>query len=75
MEATKEPRRFEKRGCNEMRECFLQPACFAATNLRLGENIMSKRLLVALLGAGFTCATLSAQELPLDSSTNVNSAR
>ena len=26
---------------------------------------MSKRLLVALLGAGFTCATLSAQELPL----------
>ena len=31
----------------------------------LGENIMSKRLLVALLGAAFTCATLSAQELPL----------
>ena len=26
---------------------------------------MSKQLLVALLGAGFTCATLSAQELPL----------
>ncbi len=26
---------------------------------------MSKRLLVALLGTGFTCATLSAQELPL----------
>ncbi len=26
---------------------------------------MSKRLLVALLGAGFTCATLSAQEMPL----------
>ena len=26
---------------------------------------MSKRLLVALLGAGFTCVTLSAQELPL----------
>src|SRR5206468_7205586 len=31
----------------------------------LGENIMSKRLLVALLAAGFTCPTLSAQELPL----------
>ena len=26
---------------------------------------MSKRLLVALLGAAFTCVTLSAQELPL----------
>src|SRR5881398_250564 len=26
---------------------------------------MSKQLLVALLGAGFTCATLSAQEHPL----------
>ena len=37
MEATKEPRRFEKRGCDEMRECFLQPACFAATNL-VGEK-------------------------------------
>src|SRR5438093_5987 len=47
-----------------MRECFLQPTCCAATNC-LGGNIMSKRLLVALLGAGFTCATLSAQELPL----------
>src|SRR6266550_8454858 len=33
--------------------------------IALGGNIMSKRLLVALLGAGFTCATLSAQELPL----------
>src|SRR5437763_16027455 len=31
----------------------------------LGGNIMSKLLLVALLGAGFTCATLSAQERPL----------
>jgi hypothetical protein len=26
---------------------------------------MSKRLLIALLGTGFTCATLSAQELPI----------
>src|SRR6266403_2942336 len=33
--------------------------------IALRGNIMSKRLLVALLGAGFTCATLSAQELPL----------
>src|SRR5882757_504618 len=33
--------------------------------IALGGNIMSKRLLVALLGAGFTCATLNAQELPL----------
>src|SRR5438105_13982218 len=33
--------------------------------IALGGNIMSKQLLVALLGAGFTCATLSAQELPL----------
>ena len=31
----------------------------------LGGNIMSKQLLVALLGAGFACATLSAQEHPL----------
>jgi photosystem II stability/assembly factor-like uncharacterized protein len=31
----------------------------------LGENIMSKRSLVALLAAGFTYATLNAQELPL----------
>src|SRR5882724_7502037 len=44
---------------------------FLATDMSLrdesrwGENIMSKRLLIALLGAGFTCATLSAQELPL----------
>src|SRR5262249_1965176 len=30
-----------------------------------GGNIMSKGLLVALLGATFTCATLSAQEMPL----------
>src|SRR5438309_5472179 len=33
--------------------------------IALRGNIMSKRLLVALLGAGFTCATLGAQELPL----------
>src|SRR4029453_3327666 len=33
--------------------------------ISLGENIMSKRVLIALLGAGFTCATLCAQELPL----------
>src|SRR5438067_7213421 len=33
--------------------------------IALGGNIMSKQLLVALLGAGFTCATLSAQEHPL----------
>src|SRR2546422_7190713 len=44
-----------------MRECFLQPRCCAATNC-LGGNIMSKRLLVALLGAGFACAMGSAQE-------------
>src|SRR6266480_4777495 len=33
--------------------------------IALGGNIMSKQSLVALLGAAFTCATLSAQELPL----------
>src|SRR5438552_16621853 len=33
--------------------------------IALGGNIMSTRLLVAWLAAAFTCATLSAQELPL----------
>jgi photosystem II stability/assembly factor-like uncharacterized protein len=44
---------------------FLATGLFCRDESRWGENIMSKRLLVALLGAGFTCATLSAQELPL----------
>src|SRR5206468_11265910 len=30
-----------------------------------GGNLMSKRLLIALLVPAFTCATLSAEELPL----------
>src|SRR5262245_33119329 len=44
---------------------------FLATNLLYrdefckGGNIMSKRLLVALLGTAFAFATLSAQEMPL----------
>ena len=55
----------DEKHLSQMRsEIVLQPTCFAATNC-FGRNIMSKRLLVALLGAGFTCATLSAQELPL----------
>ena len=54
---------------------FLATEVLCRDEFALGGNIMSKRLLVALLGAGFTCATLSAQELPLDSSTNANSAR
>src|SRR5467141_4709139 len=44
---------------------FLATDLFCRDESRWGGNIMSKRLLVALLGAGFTCATLSAQELPL----------
>ena len=44
---------------------FLATDLFCRDESRWGENIMSKRLLVALLGAAFTCVTLSAQELPL----------
>ena len=44
---------------------FLATEVLCRDEFALGGNIMSKRLLVALLGAGFTCATLSAQELPL----------
>lgn len=54
---------------------FLATDLFCRDESRWGENIMSKRLLVALLGAGFTCATLSAQELPLVHQPTVNSAR
>src|SRR5258708_13730901 len=44
---------------------FLATDLFCRDESPWGENIMSKRLLAALLAAGFTCATLSAQELPL----------
>ena len=44
---------------------FLATDLFCRDESRWGETIMSKQLLVALLGAAFTCATLSAQELPL----------
>src|SRR5712672_781361 len=46
-------------------ENVLATELFCRDESRWGENIMSKRLLVALLGAAFTCVTLSAQELPL----------
>src|SRR5512133_4121396 len=47
-----------------MRECSCNRGV-VPRRIALGENIMSKRLFIALLGAGFTCATLSAQQLPL----------
>ena len=65
MKVTKEPRRFEERCCNENHEYFLATEVFSRDKFALGENIMPKRLLIALLGAGFACATLSAQERPL----------
>jgi photosystem II stability/assembly factor-like uncharacterized protein len=58
-------------GLNRQTRRRFQVRSFLATNLICrdesvwGGNIMSKRLLVALLGAAFTCATLNAQEMPL----------
>src|SRR5215813_2958620 len=49
---------------DEKTKFCLQPICFPATN-SLGGNIMLKRLFAALLGAVFSCATLSAQDQPL----------
>jgi len=65
MKVTKEPRRFEERCCNENHEYFLATEVFSRDKFALGGTIMSKFILVALLGAGFACATLSAQERPL----------
>jgi photosystem II stability/assembly factor-like uncharacterized protein len=65
MKVAKEARRFKERCRNENREYFLATEVSCRDECALGENIMPKRLLIALLGAAFTCATLIAQELPL----------
>src|SRR4030095_14382778 len=44
---------------------FLATKVLCRNEFVWGGHIMSKRVLIALLGAGFTCATLCAQELPL----------
>ena len=46
-------------------EYFLATEVFSRDKFALGGTIMSKCILVALVGAGFACATLSAQERPL----------
>src|SRR5262245_13750932 len=43
---------------------LLQPICLSETNF-VRRNKMPKQLFVALLGAVFSCATLSAQDQPL----------
>ena len=47
------------------RECLLQLICFAATNFVGEKTSCQNDYSVALLGAAFTCATLSAQDQPL----------
>ena len=46
------------------REIVVASEALCRDEFALGGNIMSKRLLIALLGAAFTCATLTAQERP-----------
>jgi len=58
--------KFDSRAVNEIEnENLLATEVLCRDEFAWGENIMSKRLLIALLGAVFGCATLSAQGQPL----------